>query len=380
SCEDQGQSMIERQFGPYSVVSLLAQGGMGEVYRARDTQLQRDVALKLLPKTFATDPERLARFQREAQVLAALNHPNIGQIYGLEGSGTSRCIVMELVDGDTLQDRLKRGPIPIGEALAIAQQIAEALEAAHEKDIVHRDLKPANVKVTPEGRVKILDFGLAKPLQEAAKHDFSNSPTLSLPATNKGEILGTAAYMSPEQARGEATDERSDVFSFGCVLYEMLTGRQAFQGKTVSDILASVLAREPDLTVLPPDLNPRVREVLRRCLNKNLKGRWQAVGDLRIELETVAADPYRTSESTTPVRRRHQVMWISALGILTLIAVAASVVALRPSPAASEMRLQIVTPRAVDPTDFAVSPDGQKIVFAALHGTVPQLWLRPFES
>src|SRR5437867_2766943 len=222
SGEESGQSMIGRQFGPYSVVSLLAKGGMGEVYRARDTQLQRDVALKLLPEIFASDPERLARFQREAQVLAALNHPNIAQIYGLEGTGTSRCIVMELVEGDTLQDRLKRGPIPVKEALAIAEQMTEALEAAHEKDIIHRDLKPANAKITPEGRVKVLDFGLAKPLEEPHP-DLSNSPTSRMAATDARVILGTAAYMSPEQARGKKVDKRADIWSFGCLLYELLT-------------------------------------------------------------------------------------------------------------------------------------------------------------
>src|SRR3989475_11420753 len=210
---------IGQKLRRYTVLSLIGRGGMGEVYRARDTQLQREVALKLLPEIFASDAERLARFQREAQVLAALNHPNIAQIYGLEGARASRCIVMELVEGDTLEERLKRGPIPIKEALAIAEQITEALEAAHEKDIIHRDLKPANVKVTPDARVKVLDFGLAKPLQDASGEiSISNSPTLSMAATAKGEILGTAAYMSPEQARGENTDERSDFFSFGALL------------------------------------------------------------------------------------------------------------------------------------------------------------------
>src|SRR5215510_3244085 len=196
---------IGQTLGSYQVLSLLGRGGMGEVYRARDTQLQRDVALKLLPDVFASDPERLARFQREAQVLASLNHPNIAQIYGLEGAGTSRCIVMELVDGDTLEERLNRGPIPVKEALAIALQITEALEAAHEKDIIHRDLKPANVKITPEGRVKVLDFGLAKPLEEPIRSS-SDSPTFRVTATDQGIILGTAAYMSPEQARGEKVD------------------------------------------------------------------------------------------------------------------------------------------------------------------------------
>src|SRR5438128_1096061 len=224
SGEDAGQSLIGRRLGSYQCVSLLGKGGMGEVYRARDTQLHRDVALKLLPSVFASDPERLARFQREAEVLASLNHPCIGQIYGLEGTGRSRCIVMELVEGETLEERLKRGPFPVDEALLITKQIAEALEAAHEKDIIHRDLKPANVKITPEGRVKVLDFGLAKPLEEPGS-DLSN--------TDAGVVLGTAAYMSPEQARGKKVDKRADIWAFGCVLYELLTGKQAFDGETV---------------------------------------------------------------------------------------------------------------------------------------------------
>src|SRR6266571_8279127 len=232
SGEDAGQSLIGRRLGSYQCVSLLAKGGMGEVYRARDTQLQRDVALKLLPKIFASDPGRLARFQREAQVLAALNHPSIAQIYGLEGTGTSRCIVMELVDGDTLEERLQRGAIPIKEALAIAQQMTEALEAAHEKEIVHRDLKPANVKVTPEGRVKVLDFGLAKVVEADLRAGDVSEVSTMIGVTAPGTILGTVAYMSPEQACGKPLDRRTDVWSFGCVLYEALTRKRAFGGKT----------------------------------------------------------------------------------------------------------------------------------------------------
>jgi serine/threonine protein kinase len=237
--------MIGETIAHYRITAKIGEGGMGEVYRAIDTKLGRDVALKFLPDHFADEPDRLSRFQREAQVLASLNHPNIAQIYGLEESGNARCIVMELVEGDTLADRIARGPIPVEDALNIARYICEALEAAHERGIVHRDLKPANVKITPEGKVKVLDFGLAKAIQSApANANLSNSPTLTAMGTNAGMIVGTAAYMSPEQARGENTDGRTDVFSFGCVLYEMLTGRQGFQGKTVADILASVLARE----------------------------------------------------------------------------------------------------------------------------------------
>src|SRR5437867_2049694 len=278
SGEESGQSMIGRQLGSYSGVSLLAKGGMGEVYRARDTQLQRDVALKLLPKIFASDPERLSRFQREAQVLAALNHPSIAQIYGLEGTGTSRCIVMELVDGDTLEERLQRGAIPIKEALAIAQQMTEALEAAHEKEIVHRDLKPANVKVTSEGRVKVLDFGLAKPLEEPIRSS-SEPPTFRVSGTGQGVILGTAPYMSPEQARGEKVDKRTDMWAFGCVLYELLTGKQAFEGETVTDTLAAVLKTEPDWNRLPATTAASIRVLLRRCLQKDLKRRLRDATD-----------------------------------------------------------------------------------------------------
>jgi serine/threonine protein kinase len=237
------------RIGPYEITSPLGEGGMGVVYRAHDTKLGRDVAIKALPDAFANDPDRLQRFQREAQVLASLNHPNIAHIYGLEESDKTRCIVMELVEGETLQERLKRGPIPIDEAL----QIAEALETAHERGIIHRDLKPGNVMLTRDGRVKMLDFGLAKALQEQQPSNLSNSPTLLGAASMPGVILGTAAYMSPEQTRGMDVDRRTDIFAFGAVLYEMLTGRQTFQGDSVSDVLASVLKVEPDWTRLPAD-------------------------------------------------------------------------------------------------------------------------------
>ena len=233
---------------------------MGEVYRARDLKLKREVAIKILPEEFSRDADRVSRFQREAEVLASLNHPNIAAIYNVEEANATRFLVLELVEGETLAERLRRGPIPVEEALDIAKRVCEALEEAHEKGVIHRDLKPANVKITPDGKVKVLDFGLAKAMEPSPSgrgqgEGFSNSPTLSMAATNAGVILGTAAYMSPEQAKGLQTDARSDVFSFGCVLYEMLTGRQAFQGETISEILASVLVREPDFALLPPDLN-----------------------------------------------------------------------------------------------------------------------------
>jgi eukaryotic-like serine/threonine-protein kinase len=270
----------------YEILSELGRGGMGEVWRARDSRLGREVALKTLPSGFASDAERVARLEREARVLASVNHPNIASIYGLEESDGVRFLVMELVEGETLAERLKRGAIPVEEALKLAQQIAGAVEAAHEKGVVHRDLKPANIKITPEGKVKVLDFGLAKALA-VDEQDLQNSPTISMAATARGIILGTAAYMSPEQARGPLVDNRTDIWAFGCVVYEMLSGRQAFRGDTVSDILASVLARDPDFSAMQTRVNPRLEETIQRCLEKDPKRRWQAIGDVRMEIERV---------------------------------------------------------------------------------------------
>src|SRR6202047_4705089 len=258
------------RLGSYEVVSQIGAGGMGEVYRARDSKLGRDVAIKVLPANFVNDPERLSRFQREARMLAALNHANIATIYGLEQCDGVTCLVMELVSGETLAERVRSAPLGVEEALKIAVQIAEALEAAHEKNIIHRDLKPANVKVTPEGKVKVLDFGLAKAFAgDGANDDPSNSPTLSAAATMQGTILGTAAYMSPEQARGKSVDKRTDIWAFGCVLYELLTGKQTFQGEDVTDILAAVVRAEPDWTALPAKLPSTIRTLLSRCLRKD---------------------------------------------------------------------------------------------------------------
>jgi serine/threonine protein kinase len=281
------------RLGAYEITHVLGAGGMGEVYRARDSRLGRSVAIKVILESFATDADRVARFEREAKVLASINHPNIAALYGMEEANGQRFLVMELVDGETLADRLQRGPLPIEDALRIALQIAEALEAAHEKSIIHRDLKPANVKITPDDKVKVLDFGLAKAIDAEPARDVANSPTLSMMATNAGIILGTAAYMSPEQAKGFSADHRSDVFAFGIVLYEMLTGRQPFQGETAPDVLASVLVREPELQRLPADLNPRIQDLLRRCLEKSPKRRWQAIGDLRAEIGNSLASPGR---------------------------------------------------------------------------------------
>src|SRR5438105_5009620 len=263
------------RIGPYQISSQIGEGGMGIVFRAHDTKLGRDVALKLLPDHFADDPDRLARFRREAQLLASLNHPNIAHIYGLEESANTRCIVMEFVEGQTLAERIAHGPVPVDEALHIAKQICEALEAAHEKDVIHRDLKPANVKVPADGKVKVLDFGLAKTMERSQPSAvLSNSPTLaSMAATNAGVILGTAAYMSPEQAKGREVDRRTDIFAFGAVLYEMLTGRAAFEGEDLQDILGAVLKSDPDWTRLPTDVPPLIPRLLRLCLQKDAKKR-----------------------------------------------------------------------------------------------------------
>ena len=274
------------KLGPYEVLVPLGAGGMGEVYRARDSKLNRDVALKILPARFTDDAERMARFRREAQVLASLNHPNIGSIYGLEESNNLRVLVLELVDGPTLADRITQGAIPLEEVLVIARQIAGALAYAHEKGVTHRDLKPANIKITPEGNVKVLDFGLAKVLEgpKNLDSDPSQSPTYGNPTSLEGMILGTAAYMSPEQARGKPVDKRADIWSFGVVLYESLTGRPLFQRETVSDTLAAVLKEEPDWNRIPVKVQP----LLRHCLEKDAQRRLRDIGDMHLLLETTS--------------------------------------------------------------------------------------------
>src|SRR5262245_47521298 len=288
---------IGTTLGSYEITALLGKGGMGEVYRASDTRLKRDVAIKALPEELGLDADRVNRFQREAELLASLNHPNIAGIHDLLDVNGARFLVLELVEGETLADRLERGPLPVADALQIARQICDALEVAHEKGIVHRDLKPANIKIGPENAVKVLDFGLAKMLTrtvgESSRASLDNSPTMTSPVrvphasgarppTQAGIILGTAAYMSPEQARGLAVDARSDIFSFGCVLYEMLSGRRAFPGDTISDILAAILKSDPDFTALPAHLDPRLKLLIERALNKNQRQRCQAIGDVRI--------------------------------------------------------------------------------------------------
>ena len=284
------------------MLTLIGSGGMGEVYRAKDTTLGRDVALKILPASFTNDPERVARFRREAQVLASLNHPHIAQIYGLDEANPTQFLVLELVDGESLDRRIARGPIPLEDALGIARQIAEAVEAAHEKGIIHRDLKPANIALTQDGQVKVLDFGLAKAVETTAgSSDIANSPTITSPAmiSSLGVILGTAAYMSPEQAKGRPADKQSDIWAFGCVLYEMLTGRRAFAGDDSSDTLAAVLKEDPDWTMLPPEALGSVRRLLRRCLEKDSRRRLRAIGDARLELDERDPDEDHAPASAT---------------------------------------------------------------------------------
>ena len=267
------------RLGNYEILSLLGKGGMGEVWRARDTTLGREVAIKTLPEEFARDEERLARFEREAKLLATLNHPNIAAIYGFEEHDGTPFLVLELVEGDTLGDRLKGGAIAAEESMRLALQIAEALEAAHQKGVIHRDLKPANIKVTPEGKVKVLDFGLAKAYRSELAGEEAVAETITaLGETRDGQLLGTPAYMSPEQARRQAVDHRSDVWTFGSVLFEILTGSTPFKGPTVADTIAGILEREPDLNKLPRNIHPGVRQLVRLCLSKNPKRRWQAMG------------------------------------------------------------------------------------------------------
>ena len=275
------------RLGPYEITTQIGEGGMGEVYRAMDTKLDRDVAIKVLPESLAGDPDRIARFQREAKTLAALNHPNIAQIHGLEESEGTKALVIELVEGPTLADRIAQGAVAVDEALPIAKQIAEALEAAHEQGIIHRDLKPANIKVRPDGTVKVLDFGLAKALGPTGSDALaSQSPTITTPAmTQAGMILGTAAYMSPEQARGKPVDKHADIWAFGCVLFEMLTATRAFAGEDVTDTLAAVVRSEPPWDVLPDAVTPTLRVYLRRCLHKDSKQRVGDIRDVRLALE-----------------------------------------------------------------------------------------------
>ena len=388
--------MIGSNISHYRVGARLGAGGMGEVYRATDTKLRREVALKVLPQSVATDPQRMSRFEREAQLLAALNHPNIAAIYGLEDSDSTHALVIELVEGATLAERIAQGAIPIDEALPIARQIAEALEYAHERGIVHRDLKPANVKIKPDGAVKVLDFGLAKALDEdSANTDISNSPTLTAAATKAGFILGTAAYMSPEQARGKKVDRRSDIWSFGTVFFEVLTGKMAFQGETISDTLAAVIRAEPDWSLLPGGLPRGIRALLLRCLNKDPRQRLQSIGEARIAIEnalsgndsaaTESVSP--TSATSTSPANLPRVILASAVGILLLAAgfALARLTRNATTKPASVSRFAIAPPQG---TSFsvlgahtvAISPDGTHLVFRIYTNEGPRLYLRDLSS
>jgi hypothetical protein len=354
---------------------------MGEVYRASDTALGRSVAIKVLPDVFASDVERLARFEREARTLAALNHPNIAQIYGLErgdastgpGPAAVRALVMELVEGPTLADRMAAGPIQIEEALPIARQIAVALEAAHEQGIVHRDLKPANIKIRPDDVIKVLDFGLAKALDPAALDTAASAATITSPAmTQAGVILGTAAYMSPEQARGKPADKRADIWAFGCILFEMLTGTRLFEGETVAVVLAGVLSASPDWSRLPRTLHPRIRLLLERCLERNPHTRYRDIGDARVDIEQVLANPataWPLSASAAPLVTRRVAMWLAGLVVVAVLIVSALVGNFRATETRAVARFAYLLPEGQSfPGEgrvVAVAPDGSSIVYVA---------------
>lgn len=373
-------------FGPYQIIGPLGAGGMGEVYRARDTKLDRDVALKTLPETFATDAERLARFEREAKTLASLNHPHIAQVYAIEGAA----IVMELVDGEDLSERLKRGPIPLDEAIPVARQIAEALEAAHDAGIIHRDLKPGNVKVRADGTVKVLDFGLAKAVDTApgGRHlsAAENSPTITTPAmTMQGVILGTAAYMAPEQAKGKFVDRRADIWAFGCVLYEMLTGARTFLGEDVSDTLVSILRDDPRWAALPADTPANVRQLLRRCLQKDPRNRLPHLGVARLEL----SEAVDTSSHPVVAKQGQPWLMIAGLGAVAGAVVLAAAMALRPAATIAPAPVVQFAIEAAPGSRFtgangaprfALSPDGRELVYQTQDASGSRLLVRALAS
>src|SRR2546425_1027877 len=370
------------KLGPYEIVAPLGAGGMGEVYRARDTKLGRDVALKLLPPLFTTDADRVARFEREARLLASLNHPHIGAIYGFEDAGNVPALVLELVEGDTLDDRLRGGRLPLSEALAFAQQIADALEAAHRAGIIHRDLKPSNIKITPDGVVKVLDFGLAKALAaEGSGPDLSTSPTMTAGGTMVGVILGTAAYMSPEQARGQPVDKRTDIWAFGCVLFEMLTGSSAFLRKTVTDTIAAVVSAEPEWKLLPADTpGSSIRRLLTRCLQKDARRRLHDIADARIELEDAMATPAEPAPVPTPRRWSRLALSALSLGIATALVLLWAARdrfgrrAAEPSP--PETRVVRLTDLSGLEESPAISPDGKSVAFTAGVGGKRQVFVQ----
>jgi eukaryotic-like serine/threonine-protein kinase len=373
--------------GKYRIIDKLGAGGMGEVYQAEDLSLNRQVAIKVLPPVFAADRERLARFEREARVLASLNHPNIAMIYGVEEADGKRFLVLELVEGETLAERLSQGPPPIEDALEICLQIAEGLEGAHEKNIIHRDLKPSNVKMTPEGKVKILDFGLARAYHDQISDvDLAKSPTITADMTRPGVILGTAAYMSPEQAKGKAVDKRADIWAFGCILFEMLTGRAAFPGKDVTEILAAVIRAEPDWSCFPANLHGRLREVLERCLKKDLRDRFHDIADVRVDLQRVLSDPGGVSIQPVTIadarrKLRLGLPWVAAVAVLGIIIGGAAIWNLRKPEPRQIIRFDYQLPEGQEfsktlSPPLAISRDGKQIVYSTPQG----LYLRSLDE
>jgi eukaryotic-like serine/threonine-protein kinase len=369
------------RLGPYEVVARLGAGGMGEVYRATDTNLKRPVALKVLPDDVAEDPRLIARFQREAELLASLHHPNIASIYGLERSGPTTAIVMELVEGEDLNWPIAAGPMPLDEALPIGRQIADALEAAHEQNIIHRDLKPGNIKVRADGVVKVLDFGLAKAISGTASGEmeaFDEALATSPAMTMRGAIVGTAAYMPPEQAKGRPIDRRADIWAFGTILYEMLTGARAFPGEHSTETLAAVIAGDPDWSLLPSTTPAQIRTLLRRCLERDPKRRLDSAAAIKLEIEDALTAPERAPAPSAPsFVTRPQTAWLIALAALAgLIGTLAVWAPWRSEPDPPELRTDIVTPATDDSASFALSPDGRQIVFSASGDGTLRLWLR----
>ena len=385
------------RLGPYEITAAIGAGGMGEVYRARDARLDRDVAIKVLPPELAQDRERLARFEREAKLLASLNHPNIAAIYGIEeiGAGPTIALVMELVEGEDLAERLKRAAIPIDESIAIAKQLADGLEEAHEHGIIHRDLKPANIKVTPDGKVKILDFGLAKaregdPASSSTSSKLSHSPTMSRHMTEAGMIMGTAAYMSPEQARGKTVDKRTDIWSFGVVVFEMLSGTRLFGGETVSDTLAAVLTRDPDWSSLPGGAPDEVRTLLLRCLQRDTKDRLRDIGEARVALSKTArggaATDQRRVTLATPAGPRNRVVLIVVAALTFVASIAAMALWSRTQPkAVAPTHLDLAFPTEMEPlpnltSGFAISPDGRAVAMIGVILGSRRVFVRPLSS
>ena len=388
-------SMIGRTLGNFELTSQIGKGGMGEVYQAKDHKLGRDVAIKVLPEEFARDSESVARFQREAKLLASLNHPNIAAIHGLEESDGTHFLVLELIEGETLAERIKSGAVPVEETLKLGLQIAEALEAAHEKGVIHRDLKPANIKVTPDGKVKVLDFGLAKAYAGDSENiNLSNSPTLSDMATQQGVILGTAAYMPPEQAKGKSVDKRADIWAFGVVIFEMLKGRQVFTGETVSETLAAVIKSEPEWNSLPPNLHPRIRLMLERCLDKDPKKRYSGINDAWVDIDKVLADPGGVFvQPITAVKPKKKLVigipWIASIAILCLIIAGVAGWYLKPIPKPQVMRFEHDLAEGqefsgADTSLLSISPDGSKFVYSTRKGlylrSLDQLDARPISG